>query len=544
MNSVAPLQPALVFPDLQSGAAFLHQLPLANPLQAQGELLRFLDSLLAAPPDALSTLSLLERAQVPLAFAQDATAKKYLNRPLPLGDQEEAALGSVIRGWKQMADAYAACAAGLAEGEDTPQRLALILHRCLHYTGLIMAEHYRARRELTPNLWLDLHGYYDSAEEWGVATLPVPDPLAPLEGKTHCAAAFVGALLLELAAPYNLSVRSQELAQRWANQWAPLVTVHPVLAEEASPSLAVDLMQDGGLKPTAGRQGSQLRCLDTSRLTLQVQQVHAQLKQRVAPVDAGLGEGCSTSQCVRLLATLLRPWSQRAVVRRFRRLAAAGTARVCVGWEAIHYFVAGVEFAQPENVRLYSREEFERLYVFRHQVDPTRELAVAQAQLDYAWDEWQVDNQSPAGYRLRRRAMGQPMLHGQLLAILPPGGSHPMLAQTSWLMQEGSGHLVAGIAVMAGQPQAVATRLAGPLASPSESYGRAFLLPAVSSLEAVASLILPPGWYGSQREVEIYAETPRRVRLEKVLQSGPDFERVSFVVCTETTPTNAGRPTA
>ena len=45
--------------------------------------------------------------------------------------------------------------------------VSTILHRCLYYTGW-SARTYRARRELPPGIWLDLHGYYETAEEWGL----------------------------------------------------------------------------------------------------------------------------------------------------------------------------------------------------------------------------------------------------------------------------------------------------------------------------------------------------------------------------------------
>ena len=95
----------------------------------------------------------------------------------------------------RLAQAYARVAQGLEPGQDTPERLALILHRCLHYTALVMVEHYRARRELEAGLWLELHGYFGSAEEWGVATLPVADPEMPEHGQGHCAAIYNAATL-------------------------------------------------------------------------------------------------------------------------------------------------------------------------------------------------------------------------------------------------------------------------------------------------------------------------------------------------------------
>ncbi|HET7775233.1 MAG TPA: hypothetical protein VFK74_02625, partial [Azospira sp.] len=280
-----------------------------------------------------------------------------------------------------------------------------------------------------------------------------------------------------------------------------------------------------------------LRRLDTARLTLQLQQVHQSLKARVSPADAGLGEGLSSSQCVRLLATLFRPWSQAPAQRRFRRHPGHGQLRVALGWEAIHHFVSGKAFVQPENVRVYSRQEFDSLFTFRHQVDPTQPLAVAASQLTYASDLWEVENESAAGYRLRRCAAGQRLGYGQLLAVSCNEEEAFMLAQASWLMQEGTGNdgspggLVAGIGIMPGNPEAVAARLCGEGHSHSEPYVRAFLLPPVAALGEEASVVLPLGFHAPGRDIEVYTNGPWRLKLDKLLQGGSDFERSTFSVC-------------
>lgn len=527
---------ALAFPDLQSGAAFLARLPLADPSRLHEGLVCFQHSLLTAPPTPLSALQLLEQARTPLAFAQEELARRYLNRPLPLADQEDGAFAAVNTAWRRMARAYARVARGLEAGQDTPQRLALILHRCLHYTALAMVEHYRARRELEAGLWFELHGYFGSAEEWGVATLAVADPEAPEHGQGHCAGVYNAALLLELAGPYSLSLHQLELAWRWARLWAPLVGIAAVRPDDAPPRFVVDLLQDGGLQPHDGSAGGfSLRRLDTSRLTLRLRQAHQGLKSRLSPVDAGLGEGCGTSQCIRLLALLFRPWSQTPALRRFGRHPGKGRLRLCIGWEALHYFVAGREFVQPENVRVYSRQEFDSLFIFRHRVDPSQPLEVASARLAFATDTWNVSNESAAGYRLHRDEAGQRLQQGQLVGVAGEEEEHFMLGQANWVMQERdgpeAGGLTAGISLLAGRPQAVAVRHHGADHSPSEPYVRAFLLPPVPSLEEGASLILPLGWYGPRRQVEIHGDGTWLVRLERQLQGGADFERVSFSVC-------------
>jgi hypothetical protein len=520
-------------PDLDTGIAFLSRLPLANPLQAEASLNQFFDSLLSEPPAALTYLNLLEHTRVPLCFVEEELARRYINKPLPLAEIEEQAFQQVIAIWRKVCRAYAQCAQLDADSEDPehPLRVALVLHRCIYYTSMIIVEHHRARRELPPGVWLELNGFYATAEEWGVATYPLADALDSLGRATHCAAAYAAALLMDLAGPYSLSVRDQSLIRRWAGQWAPLVGIEGAVPGEALPPFVVDLMQDAGLKPVADCLSTEnVRRLDTSRLAIVLTQARQQLAQRVSPSQAGLGEDCTAGQCRRLLEHLARPWTQARAARKFRRHATSGIAHVAAGFEAIHYFVSGAEFVQPESTRVYSRQEFDSLFVFRQMSDPTAKLQINQVRQVESPDDWEVVNQSANGFRLMRSIAGRKVSHGQILAVCPDDGERYFLAQVTWLMQDRGRGLVAGIAALPGVPQAICARLATGHTGQGELYSRAFLLPAVPAVNPDPSLVLPQGWYQAGRIVEIFSDTVWRVRLDHVLQEGPDFERVSFTL--------------
>lgn len=523
----------LAIPDMETGLAFLSRLPLANPLQAEASLNQFFDSLLNEPPSALTYLSLLEHTRVPLCFVEEELARRYVSKPLPLGDIEEQAFQQVIAVWRKVSRAYAQCAQLDSDADDPehPLRVALVLHRCIYYTSMIIVEHHRARRELPAGVWLDLHGYYASAEEWGVSTYPLADALDSLGRATHCAAAYCTALLMDLAGPYSLSVRDQSIIRRWAWQWAPLIGISSAQPGEALPPYVIDLMQDTGLKPVGDCLSTEnVRRLDSSRLSIVLAQVRQQLSQRIAPSQLGLGEDCTAGQCRRLLDHVSRPWTLARAVRKFRRHATSGIARIGAGFDAIHALVSGKEFTQPENVRVYSRQEFDTLFVFRQQDDPTAKLNFNKEQHQTAQpDEWEVVNQSASGFRLIRSIAGKKVAHGQVLAVCPHDGERYFLAQVTWLMQDRSAGLVAGIAALPGVPQAIAARAVGDHGN-AELYSRAFLLPAIQAVDTEQSLVLPQGWYQAGRVIEIYTDGVWRVRLNRVLQDGPDFERVSFTL--------------
>lgn len=534
MQAVLAKVPAgLKISDLQTGFRILSRLPLANSQQAAFEISHFLDRLLQTPPAGEVYLQLLEQTRISLCFVAEELARQYVNKSLPLGDTEANAFRQVVAIWQKAARAYAHCAQlpSSIDGKVDSQRLAMILHRCIYYAGMVIVEHHRARQALPAGVWLKLHGYYSSAEEWGVATLAVPDSLDPLGRSSHCTAAFIALLLAELAGPYGFSIREMGLVRRWADKWSPLVSLHPVDTQEPLPELVVDLLLDCGLRSARDRlQAGRPRRIDVTRLLSQIHQIRKQLQLGVAPEQLGLGEDCSGAFCDRLLRRLHQPWSMSRAARKCRRHEASGSAKVAIGFAAIHYHISGKEFGQPEGSASYSREEFESLFAFRHMLDSAQLLEIRQAQLGFAFDTWQVLDESASGFRLLRSIPGRKFEARQLLSICQHNGSLHLLAQVVWLMQEQGGGLLAGIAALPGRPQAVAVRPAAQAAGATGAYVRAFMLPAVSSLGAEQSLILPPGWYRPERELEVYTERRMRVKLLRRVGDGADFERVSFVV--------------
>ena len=530
--SAVPVSPMLNIPNLQAGIAYLGRLPLANPVVAERELAQFLDWLLASPPDADDLFALLEQARMPLSFVEEEMARRYHNKPLILGDVEEGAFQQVIADWRRMEKAYALCARLLppTAGPEYRTRVATILHRCIFYTGMMILEHYRARRELSPGLWLDLHGYYETAEEWGVAMTPVEDALDNERRTTHCTAAYTMLLLIDVAGPYSHSIRDLNLIRRWAGLWSPLVGVHRLDDENHVPAFVLELMKDQPLHPPQNMisPGSDGRRLETGRLAAQIGTCLSQLRERILPSKLGLGEETS-SHVIRLLDQVSRPWTQQAAPRRFRRFPASGTARVAVGFDAMHYFVTGQEFVQPAAARTYSRGEFDALFTFRDRIDPQAPLSIRE-QVNFPADDWDVINHSANGFRLARSEAGQKVQHGQLLALCPPDGENFILAVSCWLMQEQRGGLVAGISVLPGLPHGIALRPESGQAS-GDPYVRGFLLPPVEAIGEPASLVIPAGMYVASKILDVDGQDGHwRARMKKLLQRGSDFERVTFEV--------------
>lgn len=517
------------FGDAQQCLSLLANLPLTNVPVAHDTLTALIGAMQNRPPPAVKYLEVLEAARAPLAFVQGQLAGRYSQKPLPPLSSEDETLRRVVILWQAMARSYRQVAKLAGNAVDL-QRSALISHRCIHYSGKVILEYFRARRELPRGVWSELHGYYAAAEEAGIAATPAREPLNEETQIESCAAAYAAVLLVDLANPFGRSARELNWICRWAPRFAPLTRITPT--EEADPPrmYGVDLLLDRGLRPLdqQGR-GANLRRLESSQLAQEIQRVLQQLKRKVAPKVLGLGDDCYEPACGRLLLQLFRPWCLLASGRRFPRRQAAGLAQVCRGFDAIHYYISGVEFVQPDHVRVYSREDFDTIVTFRYQVDPSQPLHVHAAQMGFILENWQVVDQSVSGFRLQCNEPGERIEYGDLAGLRPPDGGDFLLCRVSWLMYEGTGNLYAGVYALPGLPRAIGARPRGLSVPPSEQYVRAFFLPAVPALKEQPSLVLPRGWYRPERLIEIYTDHPTEVRLTELLTQGSNFDRVSFV---------------
>ena len=534
MSASGTVKPAI--PDFSTGKELISRVPLADQQLAFNDLIRFFGGLQTSPLDAKNAFQLLELARPPVTYIAKELAKSYLNKPVPFGDVEENSFRQAILLLQKMTKAYARCGEKISPNmaQMNAALFAAILHRCIHFTGTIILEHQHARREIPWGLWIELHGYYGTAEELELSTLMVPNvPDSQTQpGTTHCTATYIAFILCDMTGGYGLSLHEQNMARHWATEWSSLVSLHAISLGEALPRFIIDLTHDTALRPAAeSLNTSQLRRLDTSRLAAQIDGVRQQLKERVSPAELGLGDGYTPLQCSRLLEHLARQWSQARAIRKYRRHPSSGTTRVCMGFEEMHFFISGSEFQQPESMRAYSRQDYDRLFAFRFQENPGQAMHIAQEKFSslYKVDTWEMVNQSATGFRLLRSVSGRKMVHGQLLALCPHDSQRFLLAQAVWLMQEHKGGLIAGLQALPGLPTAISARTTE---QKGELYQRAFLISAPAATRTEPSLVLPTGWYRPGRVIEIHdEERAQPIRLMGLLDSGPGFERFRFELC-------------
>ena len=140
-----------------------------------------------------------------------------------------------------------------------------------------------------------------------------------------------------------------------------------------------------------------------------------------------------------------------------------------------------------------------------------------------------MKDESLAGLRLTRAkgGLGMRVAVGQLIATRAADARAFMVAVVRWAQLLEGGDLMIGLKSLPGIPAVLAARQTG-LNVVSEKYQQALHLPAVQSVHAPETLLLPLGWFKAGRVLDLYSERARQVRLGAMVERGLDFERCTF----------------
>lgn len=498
---------------------WLEGLPPADASAAQAAIRTQVEGLNRHAVSPWQRLQVVEQLREVAAMAQARLAAGYADRPLPLGPGDLQTWDRVYALWQAMTETYLRCLQDcIARNVEVVAREPLIVERCLRYTGLQMLERYRARRRPEPALWRQLHALYAYAETRGIATAPVGDKLNTVAHTGSCAGRYAQALLIDLANPYRLGYRQLGVLDRRLDKWATLVTIsdRPPAATFLAP-VTCDLDSAAGASaPKAGRGMTSPRYLDMGRLAEALRAQIAALRQGGMPPDPDLADGCGHTDCEAFWVEIYRNWCEEPPGRVAQRRPGSREADICFGMAATHFFVGGeAPFSQPEGDRPAAARD--------------TEMATAHTpQSAFFLQSWDIQDESALGYCLSGEGtLGAPVRLNQLVGIRPYSGA-PFLAGTvRWMVQADGGRMRLGVSLLAGTPTPVAARLAGTEGAGKNRFVPALLL-APTAWSGAGSLVLPVGWFRPRVPVEIRTGARRTVRLEALLQRGPDFEQVAF----------------
>lgn len=462
--------------------------PLANPAQAAREVEQLLDGMLATTWNGGERIAALAHLYAPVTSLCRGVERKLgaESHPLPPASGEWAALAQRLE-WKLAC----ACALGLHELCAPAGKVPLFKGKLaaaasvagLVHAGQALAWAYRQYQAPAAGMWRLPHALHAFAQEVELAEQAVADPL--IEGGSLSArAAYLQALLLAASSPHRFSAR--EL--RDAEAVIRCVAGACGLAPARSPGLAVDAQADAG--PAYVAQDA----LGTDVLALDVEPAVRIFEERCALLPAGVDQvelpqpgGGVQRVRVEFLRRLQAGWVTAA--RGHGRLAASHVLEVAVGMHALHYALAGVDFAT-----FVRRVHSEAIAAGQHELASTSAWPVGAdgaAPLVFRAD---VLDQSEGGYRLRLPIDGNEgarLRVGDMIGLATAADSADerdwMVGVVRWLSHADVGELV-GVELIHRTARAAGLRLVGADGKPLAPQ-RAVELPGTDGQASLSLLV-------------------------------------------------------
>lgn len=528
-----------VFKDAAGCVQWLGQLQLTHLQLAHNQVLVQLGEFNRYPMRGLERLNTLELLRETVAHLQAELAKKLIDKPLPLSDNERTQFSSIAQLWQAMVTAYQRVLHAYIDGDkQLAGQGALICQRCLTYGGLEIIEYLRTGYEFNGRLWHQLHELYAYAEQQSLHQIEVADPLDQHALHSNCCSSYVKTLLICDAATAHLSRWQWQQMERWLSQWSNTVVITQTctLSKGDAPPLVVDRASRRGLLRVEGLpRSADMRFLPMAPMSKLLRVKTILLQQGQTPTQVGLGEQYDQHACIGLLSLLHQHWCVAKPQRGGERRVMSTPIELYCGMEAIYAHLSGVIFkASDRNFGIddLARKQLETLGRTLP-VSNTRE----RVEQRYPLEHWQIDNKGLMDAGLRRTDhQGERLRSGQLLAFRASDGHGFTLAVSSWMRVAQNEQLRMGVRFLPGAPVAMRLRAYG--INPVALEAAALLLPAMPSISSPPSLIIPRDWFQAGRVIEVGTteNTLQRMKLGFSVEHGIDFERVSFTVLAAQSP--------
>lgn len=524
------------FTDASTCRTWLSGLPLTNLAKSQTQLQRQLNLLNRYALRADERLKILELLRDPVGFIQDQGRKRFAGRPLPFDAAAQAAFDANQALWQELVTGYLHCLrAAHEEGTATaPHLLASVAAtRGLAAMLAIYLDSCQAGILTAATFWRQLHAMFHAAEELKVAQLPVE---SGLHGKSTAASTYVEVLLMAAAVPHELRPRQLALVADWAQRWSGkvIVRLHPP-ADRRTPSLCVDLDSDqtGGYE-IPETQKDTLRWLELAELRKSIKKRLVLLAQGESPEALQLGKGGEPAAGEALLKRIYQCWCKGGAKERRSELRAGqrvkSPCQLVSGFDAIHFQLTGQVSLEEGRSGYLDHHQHEEIATFgrltSHADGGNGELPAT------LLEEWRVVDQSVGDLRLERPLSppGKPLVGDQLVAVRLHDGEGFILGKLRWVAMSASRDgLLARIGLLPGRPEGITVR-GSESGSRSMQVRRGLFLPDMEQLGEPASLLIPLRWFAASRtiDVEVQGKDAHRIRLDKLVERGADYERVSF----------------
>jgi len=254
------------------------------------------------------------------------------------------------------------------------------------------------------------------------------------------------------------------------------------------------------------------------------------LQQTQTPQQMGLGDFCSREECTKLLTFLHQCWCECDSSRFGQRRAITTPAQLCYTLESIYAHLSGKAFSQSSRGQSVDTASRRQIETFGRVLNDESASKKANS---LVLESWQFEDECISGARLLRNGDAQARIsYNQLIAVKPENATAFMLGTIAWAMIIKNGRLKIGVRYLPGAVDVVRIRATGINLTISEKYVPGWVLHAVPALTIPTSLIVPRGWFQSNRVVEALYQNgeTQHLKMGFSVEQGLDYERVSFTL--------------
>lgn len=533
--------------DPQYARPWLESLPLADSAEAAREIYQALYTVNRAELKVQARLELMSLYDPVVATVCKGLQSHLVHAVPPLGPKKRQLAEFIRRLHIEMAYGYKCCLRDLTRARVLLRRKSRLLNcieRALHHMSEVLLRSYLVYLPYPALTWRETHELYRLAESLNAVDDPVDSAERGTEPVT-IGERYVQTLLLGLANPYQLPHSAAQQLHNFLARWAKQARVTTTLdLIDPAGLFLVDLGADAPPVPLTKKRhelGASGRILDTRLLVRTLQQFVARLEAGELLERLGLGVDCLDSACIDLLHRMSRALGESAR-RRFTRRQRSANVFVCIGLNAIHFFVNGQRpfttylsvfpwLDKPDRARDGDDVAFVELEETGAKpggsVVTLGDALTALPAERFRVDRWQLRDVGPQGMALARYSDAvTPTRVGELIGVQQPSDlGHWRAAVIRWVKSPETNSVEVGVEVLAAAVTPVAVRsISASKACPG------LLLPAAEITQRPATLIIPRGVCHVGEELELIEEgmETRRVRILRLVERTGAFEQVVY----------------
>jgi hypothetical protein len=534
-------------------------LPMANTGEAARQLYQAIRELNQLDADPLLRFKLLEIMRPYIYSIGTLLAKHFLQtsvslneRQLKIANLSQSLQAHLATGYKLV---VANSIATLSPTDKPSKIVTTAIHRAITDTTSTILRAFQLYCHPPERSWSEINQLFLLAEMRQLESYKVNDSQNRYVSTTTISAAFIRAHLLGTAKPNNL--RQQDLSQLYdaTELWADRVKI--THCDDESALFIINLHRDKVAQYRQHLRDAQkplFRSLNTEAL---VNELKSYAANPQGPSSITVPGKLSDN----LLTHSIQAWGIHWQ-RSFRRMPSEGQLRLCIGFSATHYYIAGKKDFERLQVELRPKNDNKSTqnidtghrsnndvwsgafdtggsvipentslnidtidFINKHK----KEEILGNEGLKYPSHDVGLINTSPGGYCLQWSGeLPASIQAGEILGIQESGVRHWAIGIIRWIRHLGQQDTQLGIELLAPKAESGAAQLLQKTGE-NGAYMRSLLLPAIKAIAQPATIILPRMPFRTGNKIDIlHQSSSGRQQLTKRVVSTNSFSQFQF----------------